>query len=264
MLVKKARHTPTVVWRRVTHVLVKQSGFRKPLLALLALLMVMTAAQIGPLTLSASAEPLPQNKHCPYPGATKRDPVGDGGYVEWICKRFFAYPNDPLSEYWEWEFSKYVPGSMVKLKTATRYSNSPPYIMRIQSAVGNARGGGTALGAIVILNRDGTSLNRRIAVRTIMEYAPTATSGYYNCHDKGWKEAPTQRHYWWTAIGQYTEPDCGTGYYRAQVAGRFYSVSLNQWITSQWHYSDAVYLSAPPPPTSEPTVTPGPAVTGNP
>jgi hypothetical protein len=221
------------------HVLRRPRTLRKPTLALLALLLALTAAQVG-LMPSAAAEPRPENKHCPYPGAIETQTLQDGTKVEWICKRFFAYANN-MGEYWEWEFSRMIPGPH-EMAGGTRNSSSPPYIMRIRSAVAKGVGGGDAVGAIWIHNPSGTALNRRIAVHTIMEYAPTPTSSYINCHDLGWVEAPTQRHFWWNAVKQHTQPDCGTGYYRAQVAGRFLATSTNTWQTSGWHYSPAVYL----------------------
>jgi hypothetical protein len=255
MLVKK-RPTSTVVWKMVMHVLMKQA-WRKPLLGLLALLMVMTAAQIGPLARSASAEPPERRKHCPYLGAEDPEELADGTVIIWVCTKFF---NVHGLEYWDWQFSRiiYPPrDNRDRLTTASRESSSPPYRMAIQSAVSDGRGGGVAVGAIGIYNLDGTELNRRIAVHTIMEYAPSPTSGYLNCHDLGWVEAPSQRHFWSKSIVQYSEPDCGTGYYRAQVAGRFFATSTNAWETSSWHYSPALYMTAPSGANrKEPTTTP--------
>ncbi len=233
---------------------------RQMLLALLTLLLALMTLQVGPLALSAAAIPPEGRRHCPELGAIDRETLQDGAVIEWICKEYWIGTTD----YWGWEFYRYVPGTSKKAG-GTRTSSSPPYIMRVTSAVGDGVGGGDALGAIWIFQPDGTALNRRLQVHTIMEYSPTSGGPYSNCHDLGWVEAPTEWSFWHTTIKQYNEPDCGTGYYRAQVAGRFWAISTGAWESSSWHYSPAVFISMPCcAPPKEPTVTPTPPVTGNP
>ena len=219
----------------------RSRGAPRPLLASLALFLVLAAAQLGPLAPSAAAIPPPERRFCEPLGAIDVEVLQDGAKLEWICVQDFEFDNDPTSEFWRWEFYRFTPGPSQK-QHGSRVSSSPPYRMHIDSAVGTGVGGGDAVGAIWINNPNGTALNRRIAVHTIMEYAPSPTSSYINCHDLGWVEAPTQRSFWRVAIKQYSQPDCGQGYYRAQVAGRFLATSTNTWQTSSWHYSPAVFI----------------------
>jgi hypothetical protein len=160
---------------------------------------------------------------------------------------------------WRWTFLRFKLADRDRRVLASRLSSSPPYWMEIQGLFGGAQGGGSAAGGILITQPNGGNLDRRIAARTITEVSPNPTGGFYNCRDTGWVEASIQRS--WTAayINHYGSPDCGAGYYRAQVAGRFWSVSLNRWITSQWHYTAAIWISLPVAPT-EPIITPGPHV----
>lgn len=242
--------------------LMTSRSLRKPLLALLTLLLVLATVQIGPFATYAFADPPKERQFCPYPGATETQTLADGTQVEWICKRFFAFENNTY-EYWAWEYSKTIPGSQNKLTTATRYSDSPAYIMWIQSALGNGKGGGDATGSITIFGRYGTNLDRPIAARTIMQVQYSPTSGaWYTCHDTGWQQASVARSWQTAFVPQNATPDCGNGYYRTQAAGRFYSYTTNAWITSKWHYTGSMYLA--PVPNLEPTVTPGPEVTGDP
>ena len=75
-----------------------------------------------------------------------------------------------------------------------------------------------------------------------MEVEYSGSSTFQNCRDTGWKEAPSPQSEYAAFLNNYTQPDCGTGYYRAQVAGRFWSISQSRWITSQWHYTSPIWI----------------------
>jgi hypothetical protein len=186
----------------------------------------------------------------------------DGAKVYYICLCFRDLQG--VVQWCEWQFSRLEPARNDKFTEARRLSSNPPFRMRIEAALGEGRGGGDAIASIDIRNPNWTDLTRRIAARTIMQYKPTPTAGWLTCHDTGWKEAPTQRSRWSVWVPQYTKPDCGVGYYQAQAAGEFYSTSQNSWIKSQWHYSGSIYMSGSCCTPTEPTTTPGPAVTGDP
>ena len=136
----------------------------------------------------------------------------------------------------------------------------------VSGVVGKGEGGGAVGGRIWIKDPSGANLSRRVAVHLIMEYAPTPTSGYLNCHDLGWDEAISPQAETTSFWNNQTQPDCGDGYYRAQVAGRFWSVSQNNWITSNWHYTGSIFITTccRRALKKEPTFRPRPPVTGNP
>jgi hypothetical protein len=121
-------------------------------------------------------------------------------------------------------------------------------------------GGGASVAKVILYNRDGSHLNRQIAARSLIQYQPSGTSGWYTCKDSGWKQASTSTYWMRAYVMQYTQPDCGPAYYRALAAGRFWSISLNKWITRGWIYSPSMWITygtGPTEPESRPT-TPTP------
>jgi hypothetical protein len=242
--------------------LVKSRGSSRSLYALLALFVLMMTAHISWLASAADAMPL---KACTPANEWEevKEPGTDGAQNVFLCRCYRSPTGRILT--CGWEFSRLEPANNDKYTEASRLSSDPPYRMRIETALGEGRGGGDAIGSIDMRNPDWTDLTRRVAVRTIMQYKPTATSGWLTCHDTGWREAPTQRPRWSVWVAQWTQPDCGKGYYQAQVAGEFFAISKNAWIKSNWHYSGSIYLSGPCcTPTDEPTTTPGQEITGGP
>jgi hypothetical protein len=180
--------------------------------------------------------------------------------VVWFCGPHHNYITGAI-DYWYWQFSHIKPKKNDQAKETDVSRSSPPYKMFIQTAVGEGRGGGVAIGQMDLRNPDDTLLTRRIAVRTIMQVEPSPTAGWLTCHDTGWKERSSPGSRFWVSVVQYTQPDCGKGYYRAQVAARFFSISLNRWETRGWVYSPSLYLPAVCcAATTEPAVTPSPAV----
>lgn len=236
--------------------LVRRQSLPRSLFTLLAVFMVLTFTQFGPRVTPASAMPMPK---C-WAGVEWQEveePGADGATVVFVCMCTRNSSGQVL--YCEWVFSKLKPAQNdVPPNEARRLSSDPPYRMRIETAFGEGVGGGDAIGSIDMRNPDWSDLTRRVAVRTIMQYSPIGSQTWSTCHDTKWKEAPTQRPRWSVWVVQYTMPDCGAGYYRAQSAGRFFSVSLNQWITSNWHYSGYLYIDNIPPNfvTADPTESP--------
>jgi hypothetical protein len=232
---------------------------RRSLVALLALVTLLTATQLGLLATSARAEP--QLHLCSPEWAERELATGTGINIIERCEPHPWYFMSLPGTLWDWAFLRFKPADQDKRVIAKRYSSSPPYSMKIQGIFGGGTGGGAAGGNIRLTNPDGTPLNRRIAARAIIEVQPNPSGGFQNCRDSGWKESSSAS--WKSAwFNQYTQPDCGKGYYRAQVAGRFWSVSLNKWITSQWHYTTPIWVDGPPIccVATEPTVTPTPHV----
>jgi hypothetical protein len=242
--------------------LAKSRGLSRPVYVLLVLFILLMAAHISWLAPAADAMPV---KACAKGNEWEevKEKGADGAVVVFVCR---CHRDSRGVVLWcGWEFSRLEPAKNDKYTEASRLSSDPPYRMRIETALGEGRGGGDAIGSIDMRNPNWTDLTRRVAVRTIMQYKPTATSGWLTCHDTGWKEAPTQRPRWSVWVPQWTQPDCGKGYYQAKVAGEFFAISKNAWIKSNWHYSGSIYMSGPCcVATTEPTTTPGPDVTGDP
>jgi hypothetical protein len=235
---------------------------RRLLMVLLTLLMVLTVTQLSP---HAVAQEIEDVYHCSPPWDVITVATGKSLDVQYRCE---PRMEDVDLRVWRWYFYRFVPAGGDKRLTAVRRSSSPPYTMEIQGLFGEAQGGGGAGSRIFITNPSGSALNRRIAARVLMEVSSSPTGGWYNCagRDTGWVEAATQRSAMTAFLNNFTQPDCGVGYYRAQVAGRFWSISQNNWITSRWHYTAAVWVNGPPccVAATEPTSKRVPPVTGNP
>jgi len=82
-------------------------------------------------------------------------------------------------------------------------------------------------------------LSRDIAARVIV--GRWTGSSWQTCHDSNWHYvSPSTTHSW-------REPaDCGSGYYRAQGAGRYWSNSLGNWITTGWAITESLCISPSP------------------
>ena len=217
--------------------------------------MVLTIEQAGLSAPSTVADPPEWRQFCPYPGAIDRQTLADGTVVEWICVAVFR---GTMSEYWEWEFSRHIPGGRNQRTIWRGGDSSPSYKMTLQAAIGEARGGGNMTGSVTIFSGNYGNLDRRIAVHLQVQYQASPTSGWLNCHPGSWKEASTQRSWMHTTVVQRYEPDCGDGYYRSRVYGRLYSTTLNTWIRRGPIYSPALFLNGPGTTPTESTVTPGP------
>jgi hypothetical protein len=243
--------------------------FRIPMLVSMAALMTLSAVQLGPLATPASAEHVAK-KDCSPLGVTREVETGTGINIidQCIQAPILDVENNKIVQHyvWIWDFLRFKPAGGDKVVRATRNSQSPPYWMLVSGVVGKGEGGGAVGGRIWIKDPSGANLSRRVAVHLIMEYAPTPTSGYLNCHDLGWDEAISPQAETTSFWNNQTQPDCGDGYYRAQVAGRFWSVSQNNWITSNWHYTGSIFITTccRRALKKEPTFRPRPPVTGNP
>jgi hypothetical protein len=231
---------------------------RRSLLVLLAFLLLLTTAQLGPFRTAASAW---VEHKCQPEWATMKQVTGTGLDIIWRCEPSWRLGSNTI---WNWVLYRFEPGSVADdKKTVTWvYDNTPPtlYRMGLNAMVGRGRGGGGAAGSVVITTLDGGNLDRRIASRVIMQVS--TAQGWATCNDSGWREGPGARSWWTSFINQGTEPDCGNASYRAQVWGRFFSGLTNSWITRGPIYSPSVSISGPccASPT-EPTISPGPPVT---
>jgi hypothetical protein len=233
----------------------KLLGLRKSLFALLALFMVLTAVQLGPGASSASAW---VRHYCSPEWAIREIETNTGLNFLERCEPLRVGSTGTV---WKWTFLRFksATNNQRKLWSSGCVPN-PGYVMALDSLMSNGSGGGAAAGGIQLFNCNYNPLNRTIGVRTIIQVQSSPTSSWRTCSDKLWIEAGTQRWWQWTTLNQGREPDCGAGYYRAQVAGRYWSINLNRWITSGWLYSPSMWLSSPVVAT-EPTITPTAEVT---
>jgi hypothetical protein len=239
-------------------VLVKTREIRARLLIpLITLLLMVAATQLGPVAISYAA---PGDVHyCEPEWAIITEVTSTGLNIQYRCEPFTTESGQVI---WMWNLYRFVPANNDQRRVIWLKDTSPPYRLSLNAMVGGIEGGGAAAGSVFITGLDGTDLNRRIASRTIMQVQTGPTSGWLTCHDTGWKEASIQRSWMKSSIDQFSQPDCGNGYYRAQVAGRFWSITLGTWITRGWTYSPAIWVDGPPGSLvdSEPTVTPTPEV----
>jgi hypothetical protein len=231
-------------------VLAKRRRLRNSQAILLGLLIAVGAVQIGPLATSASAAVY---EHC-TPHDYMSQTLADGRVVWWRCNSF-QIANDT---YWVWQYDHTDFPTEPDEYTFWRGSaSSPPYLMHLEAVVAEGGGGGDMVGQVYIFNPNGSNLDRRIAVHLQVQYKPTPTSGWLSCHAGSWKEAANPQSGMKTAVAQWTQPDCGDGYYRSRVYGRFFSTSLNTWIRRGPIYTPSLFLNGPGTAPTEPTITPG-------
>jgi hypothetical protein len=232
---------------------------------LFSLLIVLTAVQFGPLATSAHAAEDFLDKPCSPPWAEYVIVTGKSVNIRMRCEPYtFQYPTGEYYTLWRWSFLRFEPADEADQQRRSVWvgDTSPAYRAQLSAMVGSGSGGGAAAGKFYIMGRNGEDLDRTIAVRLIMQVQPGPTSGWLTCHDLGWSQQSASSGKM-NFLDQYSQPDCGDGYYRAQVAGRFWSLSLNSWITRGYTYSPAVWVNGPGTITDgepEPTVTPTPAI----
>ena len=233
-----ARPVETGVLRR-GHVMVKRRSLRKPLLTLLVLLIALAGVQFGPGANSASAGEV---QNCPPFAIMKKPAPGTNFDAEYRCLEFLSF--DGSTKVWGWFTSGVKPKRRDEKTVWVGGRTSPPYTMVLQGLVSDSRPGGAAGGSVIITTPSGGNLDRRIAVMVRMQYYRPST-GWGTCSNTNWKEAASPRSWMEWFIDQGTVPNCGNGSYRAQVYGRFFSVSLNRWEQRGPIYSPSIPL--PPP-----------------
>jgi hypothetical protein len=228
---------------------------RKSVLVLLALLMVSAVAQLGPGASSAFA--LDKNNCSPH-WATREQVTGTGLNIIERCEPVVEEEDpatgDPVTV-WDWtlyRFKSAVNNQRTIWSSGCAY---PGYLMVLNDLMSNGSGGGAAGGRVILYDCNGNRLNRTIAARVVIQYY--RPDGWYTCNDSGWRQASQQQSWMSAYLNQWSQPDCGAGSYRALAAGRFWSISLNKWITRGWIYSPSISLSSGTGP-AEPTITPTP------
>jgi hypothetical protein len=210
-----------------TYMLVKNRGTQKPWSVLLALIVVLMVVQFGPLATSASAnEPSPDA--CVYDEQINRQVLSDGTIQYWICHFVGGFK-------W-WQRWDEIPGPGVG-EWDEYGASTPPYRSGLVAWLGRGYTKDFATVAYELLSPNGTPYVRKMAVRLEVH---NRTSGV-RCVNGVWHET-TSDHMTFTARGDWAL-QCGTGNYEVAVAGRFWSVSLNRWITNYWTRSGQLRLS---------------------
>lgn len=219
--------------------LLKPRGLGKPLLVLLALLMALTVAQLGPGASSAFAD-RDEDKCSPH-WDTREINTGTGLNIIERCEPVFKYydltTRETVTE-WDWIHYRFKSATKNERKLWQSGCTSPGYIMVMSDLMSNGSGGGAAGAKVLLYNCNGDQLSRDTGARVVIQYY--RPDGWYTCNDSGWKQTSNGRVA--AYLNQYTQPDCGNGSYRALAAGRFWSLSLDKWITRGWIATPAISL----------------------
>jgi hypothetical protein len=193
-------------------------------------LFVAIILQVGLLTSPAAADP-PDPDECVQDGQTRDQVLSDGTVQWWVC--------DTSGGFHRWRPGLVEPGP--EADNEDYYSKStPPYRAYIDARLGYGYNSNYATVSYELFNPNGTTLERKIGVRLIIYKRP----GAQHCVDGIWHNNPSASHMSFTARGNWAL-NCGTGYYELAAAGRFWSVSLNRYVTDYWTYSGWLYLNPP-------------------
>jgi hypothetical protein len=204
----------------------------------LSLFIVFVLAQMGPWAAAAFADP-PDPDECRLANTGERryQDVGGGLQLVYECQtdNEFGFIWQPLG-------IRNKPSSV-----AERYfsDSSPPYQSKVFSIVSPGLGGGIGSAVVDYRHPNDDPLIRRVAARSIL--SNWNGSSWVTCHDSNWREAPTARSGWEVHVSNQSVPDtpCGYGTYRNRAGGRFFSTSLNTWISNVW---TTATIFVPPPP----------------
>lgn len=225
-------HLRLLLWKGKDMGLQAVRSLRSRWLLAVALLIVMTL-QVFPLAAPAAAD-MPPASECTYNGRLVSEEFADGTLVYWEC--VIEPPKHP-----RWTIWGIVPGPE-RARQTDFSDDSPPYKSYVNSGIGEGYTGGIGIVSYAIRNPNGTPLIRRIAVRLLIHNRTTGGL----CSDTGWKEAPTQRaNYTWEVIKDLPGKCGGKGNFETSAAGRFFSTSLNSWITTPWVQSGTLGLPSP-------------------
>jgi hypothetical protein len=199
------------------------------ILSTLALLIVAFGMVLAPLsapaggTKFATVATMPSNEECDdqfkivpeyFPGAT----------VYWIC------------ENGRWHILDIDDGP--NAQAIRRFdSSSPPYRSYVNSGVARGYTNGFGVASYSLRNPNNTPLVRDIGVRFLIKNRTTGGT----CADTNWHGRRSSFYTW--EIAKNLPGTCGgTAYYETAAAGRFWSISLNRWITNSWVQSGRIRL----------------------
>jgi hypothetical protein len=163
------------------------------------------------------------------------DTIGVIEYADdmwWECQCWIDDPFDPLApgeEVCEWLSEDQIP---IKQRGKNRWTRNSPTnsLILVSSTIVHHIGGAGNFGQVNarIFGTGGNRISRPIGARVIVGRWNGAA--WQACHDSNWHYAASNR-----SAFEWREPaNCGAGKYRAQSAGRYWSYSLNRWLTTGW------------------------------
>jgi hypothetical protein len=183
--------------------------------------------QVGLLISPAGAD-APDPDACTYNGQVRKQTLSDGTVQWWVCNIIGGFK-------W-WEPGLAEPGP--EEDNEDQYSRStPPYRAYIDARIGYGNNSHYATVSYELFNPSGTTLTRQIGVRL----AIYNRSNGRLCVNGIW-HGTTSDHMTFTTRG-FWENTCGAGNYEVAAAGRFYSTSLDKWITDYWTYSGRIFFA---------------------
>lgn len=190
-------------------------------------LIMATIVQLTVLAAPAAAN-MPDREDCTYDGKLVPEDF-PGARVYWVCHIVGG-------RRW-WSIFDILEGP--DLEKTTRFAAStPPYSSYVTAGIGQGYGNGVAVASYSLRNPNDTELVRDIAVRFIVHNRTTGGT----CSDTGWVGTNASRKTIEVAR-DYPGTCGGSGYFETSAAGRFWSLSLDKWITNAWVQSGRLWLS---------------------
>jgi hypothetical protein len=159
------------------------------------------------------------------------------GGVFWICKCYKIAGSE--YDYWKWNR---VPekGSNQRAKNTNYLTASLSTVALINSSINHTTTyGNFGDTAIQLFGISGNPIDRPLGVRIIV--GKWTGSGWQACHDSNWHYTQTNR----STYNWHNPADCGAGYYRAQSAGRYWSYTLADWVTTGWVVTASLCINPP-------------------
>jgi hypothetical protein len=214
---------------------------RRPLVRVLLFslvsVLVATVLQVGPMTSPARADQ-PSIGQCESEGLVIVEVIADGTAIHWIC-HVELRPNGKIHRHWS--VGPIVPG--YGRRTVNKASARTDSYTRLNVAIGVGNSGGVGVVAYQLYTGDASAnLYRQIQVRLIIVNRTTGGT----CLDSNWHGPSAAAAH--TTLERFRDlpATCGgAGDYEARGNGRFFSTSLNQWISTGWVNSGLLRL--PPP-----------------
>jgi hypothetical protein len=203
---------------------------RSTFFLMVAVLLLTSFAYLGPLARPADARQ-PSRAECTYDGKIVREDEYPGVVVYWVCnisggRRFWSIFDILERPY--------------RAKTTRFAASTPPYSAYVTAGIAKGYGNGAAVGAYSLRHPNDAELVRDIGVRILVH---NRTTGGGACSDTGWVAAHSSRVT--VEITKNYPGTCGgSGYFETSAAGRFFSTSLDRWITNAWVQSGQVFLAA--------------------
>jgi hypothetical protein len=208
---------------------------RRPLVAKLSILPLLVALLASMLQVTLLARPaaaeMPPKEDCVENDQLVSEELADRTLIVWVC----VIQNSPSQRFWR--VFDIIPGRERGQAVGFRSSN-PPYHAVVNSGLGQGNSNGAIVGAYDLRDGNNNPLVRTIAIKIVVK---NVTAGQ-TCINGTWHQ---------TVASQITlevvrdlPGTCGgAGNFEVSVAGRFYSVTQNKWITNAWSNSGQLFMA---------------------